>query len=248
MTAPSWQLTDHQATLQHREGSTSFDIDKPERGILLPASLRKDNRLFTIQSARVDPSHMSADSDAYLRRGDLVTTYGKRGSLPFSLQADWRAVTFANDECIWGMELVLSTQTFQLQNHVHISCESLISGTQILCLGNDGSSDFHSLDLGLAPVVLTPDAYSGCVVFREVNNIHSYIEMIHPLDFIASRIQRHRGTPLWSLMHSAVDRVLEKGVIFRSQLRGIIAPRDRDLEIAARAYQNFCEAELPLAS
>ncbi len=247
MTAPSWQLTDHRATLKHREGATSFDIERPDCGMLLPASLRKENRLFTIWSDRVESSLMAADSDAYVRRDDLVTTYGKRGSLPFSLQADWRAVTFASDACIWGLELVLSTQTLQPQNHVQINCESLVGGTQILCLGNDGPSDFQPLDPTLAPVALTPESYSGCLVFREENDTCSYIEMIHPLDFIASRLQRHRDTPLWSLKHSAVDRILEKGVIFRSRLRGILAPRERDLEIASCAYQNFCEAALPLA-
>ena len=248
MTAPSWQLTDQQAILQNRDGATAFDIHRPECGILLPASLRKDNRLFAIWSAQVDSQRLTADSDANVRRGDLMTTYGRRGSLPFLLQADWRSVTCASDAFVWGLELVLSTQTFQPQQHVQISCKSLVGGTQILCLGNNGPSDFQSLDPARDSVVLTPDSYSGCVVFREEKSPQSYIEMIHPLDFNASCIQRHQDTPLWSLKHSVLDRVLEKGVIFRNRFQGIIAPRERDLEIASCVYQNFCESRLPLAS
>ena len=147
---------------------------------------------------------------------------------------------------MWSLELIVSVQTVRLDSHARIFTESLIGGTELLHLRDEREGNFEALHCNEEPVTLTPADGTGCFVFRTPNT--SYIEMIHPNDFSKLCVVRRTDPQLWSIAHTAIDRWLEKGVIVRARLRGLLAPRSNDLAIAQQVYTDFCRQPVPLTT
>ncbi len=253
MVPSPWQLDERRASLQLPEGSAVLDTVRPGNGMRLTTSRHPNCTVFKIHGDGLDSPLEATDPDTaipdtYVRGNDLVVTFGKTRELPFSLQTYWRAIAPRSEGIHWGLELILSAQTLRIQSHARVCVESLLNGTEILNLRNHGQPDFETLDPVRGPLVLTPSDRTGCFVFRAENALLSYVEMIHPLDFTTSKLERLGDTPLWSLSHTTVNHWMEKGVILRGRLRGILVPRQQDLEFAGKAYEDFCAAKLSLTT
>ena len=89
------------------------------------------------------------------------------------------------------------------------------------------------------------DTKPACFIFRLRGAPLSYIEMVHPLDFVESGL-----TPLGDGALRWTTRLfqgrLEKGVILRSRLKALITPRSDDIAAAALCYRDFAASEPPL--
>jgi hypothetical protein len=75
----------------------------------------------------------------------------------------------------------------------------------------------------------------------------TYVEMVHPLDFVSSEFT---ATASNEVEHSTrlFRGPLEKGVILRSRLRGVIVPRSGDVSAAIACYREFAASEPPLTA
>lgn len=246
MRTSPWQLSTEEATLGIPQGTAVLNISRPEDGLHRIGSLPDDWALLKIRSAGLDWPAGASPPEAHVRDRDLVVTHGRMGDLPFALQTDWRANYLMWSDSTWGLELIVSTQTVRLDSHACISTESLIGGTELLHLRDGGQGNFETLYCNKEPITLTPADGTGCIVFRTPNA--SYIEMIHPDDFSTLCIARRTDLQLWSIAHTAIDRWLEKGVIVRARLRGLLAPRSKDLAIAQQVYRDFCRGPVPLTT
>jgi len=86
----------------------------------------------------------------------------------------------------------------------------------------------------------------GCVMWRFDALNTSYVEMVHPHDFVSVRITAdgRRHAVRWDLM----GHFMEKGVIRRLQSRGALVPLESDQKSAAAAYAEFTHRPPPLTT
>ena len=71
--------------------------------------------------------------------------------------------------------------------------------------------------------------------------------MVHPSDQAETRFEGKANN------ETALQRIfggsfLEKGVIRRMRMRGVVLPREGDLDMAAKLFAAFCEEEPPLTA
>lgn len=76
------------------------------------------------------------------------------------------------------------------------------------------------------------------MIHRPPHSPVSYVEMCHPHDGIGCFTDVHDDSA-GSIGFRLFGHDLEKGVILRGRLRGMIMPRERDEEEARRAYEHF---------
>lgn len=159
-------------------------------------------------------------SDAYTRVGDLVATYPPTAARPMRVQVYWRAVGSAS------VDLQVSVQTQLLEARAEIVVQSVVDGN--------------------APVRLAEAEH--CWLYRLPGDAHTYVEMVHRADTCTSSIERLASTAGFRLAHRLFDASLEKGVILRARLRGLMLARKNDQEVALDAYRRFVDAPLPLTT
>jgi hypothetical protein len=97
----------------------------------------------------------------------------------------------------------------------------------------------------------------GSAVYRLRELPWSYVEMVYPADFghwlgsMSANDLSHEGHPHeegdWTSRWDLGCKLLEKGVIRRLQLRGLLLPRQNDLILARRGQATFAAEKLPLA-
>ena len=87
---------------------------------------------------------------------------------------------------------------------------------------------------------------TGCVLVRLGEM--SYIELIHPQDFLALQVVRSEETAEFAINRTIFDCPLEKGVIMRARLRGLCVPQAEDVALLWDAYQRFIHDALPLTT
>ena len=182
--------------------------------------------------------------DAYARVGDLVATYSESPEWPFRVQIYWRECTSDYPGAIGAVELLASVQTDLLDTQPELFAGSRFSaGSVSICCFDKNPSGVSVLR---APAEIGR-ASAGCFIVRSLADGISYAELIHPADFRGSLIE-DTETGSTSLKHRLFAERLEKGVILRARVLGLIVDEAHDLEIAGAAYESFCHAPPPLTT
>jgi hypothetical protein len=88
----------------------------------------------------------------------------------------------------------------------------------------------------------------GCFLFESRQEGMTYLEMVHPSDFTATELSAEHPAGYCRMSHRLFGGSLEKGVILRSRVRGILLPASSDFEEAHREYLAFVGADLPLTA
>ena len=90
---------------------------------------------------------------------------------------------------------------------------------------------------------------TGCLLVRLGKM--SYIELIHPQDFLSVKIayiKGLKGESQFAINRCLFDCNLEKGVIVRARLQGLCVPRENDEKMLHDAYREFLQRDLPLTT
>jgi hypothetical protein len=185
--------------------------------------------------------------DAYVRGDDLVATYAETANRPVRVQVYWRIDPIEAARNCLLVDLQVSVQTDLLGIPPVVPAASRCPEGEVLRLA--GSGRFAPVAIADdAPLGQRPADSPGCWVFRPAEAGYSYAEMIHPADFCYAELQRD-GAGNLTLRHHLFDQGdLEKGVILRSRLRGMLLPRENDLEQVLRGYDSLLQAPLPLTT
>lgn len=240
-----WKLTGEVAELEAGEFAAKLDTPHPIRGLTNARPILNsavDGRLFQLAINGVADQMRT---DAHVRLGDLTVNYGRVEDCPFAVQILWRYCPPNKNECdtAGGIDVCVSAQTSLLSAQPEIKSQSDVSCSEAYQLQDTGFEPFEA-----NTVRLSAHRGKGCFLFRGAKARFSYVEMVHPLDFGHSEFAWRRDRTLGALTHLLLNRWMEKGVIVRSRMRGLFVDRRDDMVMAASAYQNFCEAELPLSA
>jgi len=246
----AWKIDRQGARLQVARLAATIDLAAPAGGLV---GLRAGNdRLENAALLGVEAPSSAAGDGKSLRerrvRGSLLTA-AYRGSedWPIGVEATWRAESpSASNAPLLTLTLVVSVETQVLEARPELAVASVLPTTNVSRLVDAPSPRFESVG-GEFPWVIEPSGGPGCLLFRLSQSDLSYAEMVHPLDFLESRLQGGTGPrPAVRLRHRLFGGSLEKGVILRARVCGVLLPRDGDARIAAECYARFAAAEPPL--
>jgi hypothetical protein len=247
MQAAPWQLDGYQARLALGGGlSGNVDLLQPAAGLQFHWQNRIHIVALGVELPPVKPSEAGALIDAWVRGGDLVATYSqgekRRGQIYWRVQSCDDAAAAS----VPTLELIASVQTSLLDSDPALGVRSLVAAQEVLRLTDDpnGRLDVIHFDEGGATSVAASST-PACFVFRLGEM--SYLEMVHPVDFTGSSLQRLPDGQI-ELSHRLFRGRLEKGVILRSRLRGLFVPREQDAALARRCYASFAASEPPLTT
>jgi hypothetical protein len=253
MPAISWQQSGQVARLHINDFSATVHLARPYDG--LTEFVIADQRLAnthllgvaasSITQAAVDPV------EAYVRGADLVVAYEASGLGPVRVDALWRATAPTTaDSFIAALDLIVSVHTGLLDSHPELPAQSTLPQTEVLRLQKLAPTRWTPLaSTCSAPIAIGPENGTGCLLFRIPDTDLSYVEMIHPADFERDELSHDKsGGNTLHIAHRLFCTHLEKGVILRSRIRGILLHRQADTDIAAQCYAAFAAGDPPLGT
>jgi hypothetical protein len=242
-----WDLNDSEARLTLGALAGQVDVRHPFAGLSATFGAAK-LRLFRVELP--PPTHQARDEspECYVRGQDLVGTYLQDDERKIRGQVYWRALEWGPDQAP-GLDLIVSVQTSFLDSDPTLNLRSSLPALEVVAIKNleqatteditPRGSDHHIVTLrGKIP---------ACWLFRLKDEGVTYVEMVHPADFVSSRFQ---GIAPAEVEHSTqlFRGPLEKGVILRSRLRGVVLPRSDDVAAAIACYAEFAASEPPLTT
>jgi len=234
-----WRLTGHQAIWQSNDLQTAIDLESPEQG--LSNVVLREHRLVAAALMQLQPATVSEPDelllqDCYVRDDDLVAVYSHR---PTQLRTEfyWRLRSGELDGGrTWAVEAIFSVQTDLLDHNPRvdlccrlpaISCQVLRQPDEIAALVE--RSERQTLEIERASeawVVLRFELDHQPLAFAQLYSV---------ADVAASRLQTDAEAGTIESTVSFFPGRLEKGVIRRARMRGILAAR-RDMDAAIRHH------------
>ena len=187
--------------------------------------------------------HRADRVEHFLRGGDLAATYVDQpqpeGARRFTGAAE-------KTQAIASFELLVSVQTNLLLSRPQLAAHSIVAAESVWRLDDLKRGAFVEITVESQDSNVASDS-SGWL-FR-LNSELSYAQLVHPADSHATRCQRRRGeSPRYELRHELFAERLEKGVILRARVLGVLLERVNDLAAAAQHFADFLAADPPLTT
>lgn len=250
MQSTQWRLDGLQAILQMPQLSAAVDVLRPTRGLgelSFKGQPRPEMQLLCVDFVGSESLAASEIDDCYERCDDLVATYAQTAQRVFRTQIYWRPAERSGVGT--AIELVASVQTSLLDSRPVLTTGSRLRASAVFRLTSADEVAFEPVSLQAEAPLRFDNRQPGCFVAR-IDEQLSYAEMVHPLDAreTSVAITAQSDGPRLELRHRLFARPLEKGVILRSRVLGLLLPRQDDLQVAARQYQVFAAAEPPLTT
>jgi hypothetical protein len=190
-------------------------------------------------------------AERYTRGGDLVVTYNDRPAPQMRSQIYWRAASHERQGAIAAIGLVASVQTSLLDSCPLFAARSQLLAAEAFRLNDTEKGTFTNL----VPPSSEADPDSEptaphCYLFRLPGRQYSYAEMIHPADtqFSSWDGWLHGTDFRLQLRHELFADRLEKGVILRARVLGVLVDRREDKAAVARHWAAFLTEDLPLTT
>ncbi|MCE9555534.1 MAG: hypothetical protein K8T91_19475 [Planctomycetes bacterium] len=263
-----WSLSSHQATLRTPQLTGSLDLSRPGLGLRqlkFGSASWSDSHLLAVQWGDDAANTARTLSDCYVRGGDLIATYAEEPQRPYAPQVYWRAIGIGGIEAgtnagekkrgayaprspvVAQLELLVSVQTPLLDAQPEMTANSRIPAVEVFHLRDSESGSFSPLEMGAAQTI-DADSTTGCLLLRLADGRQSYVEMVHPLDFVQGRLSVDATADGVLLSHTLIDCRMEKGVIIRTRLRGCFVDRADDMAATMRLFEEFAGSALPLSA
>jgi hypothetical protein len=139
-------------------------------------------------------------------------------------------------------------QTDLLDSHPRISVTTSLPALELWRLTSLEKAEFKQVSLTKAePQQVHYSQGPGCYLWRLSGDRWSFAEMLLPSDFHSTEI-RSDGAGMFSLSHRLFERSLEKGVILKARVRGVLLDRGRDAVCTLEWYRHLLQSDPPLTA
>jgi hypothetical protein len=246
-----WQTEGTTARLKLEPLSARLDRLRPARGL---RDLRFGDRRMeaaAILQVRADTAASDRDEcllDSFVRGNEMVASYALWPPRKVGAELRWRCIHHVDLAAV-GLELIISVQTDLLDTDPGLTIGSVMPQGAVWRLVDADKLQFERIifpDRLLASYSLRPPAM---LLYRPAEADWSFVEMIHPSDFAGAMLaQLPQEAGGFCSSYRLFDERLEKGVIRRGRLQGLLVARDRDQETAWPGYQRFAGSEIPLTT
>ncbi|MBI3462819.1 MAG: hypothetical protein HY000_07130 [Planctomycetes bacterium] len=250
MSSTVWQLHGWQAHLQVGSFAGQVNLLAPHQGLSL--TLGPENGVVVLDILGIElpspaPGPENPPADSYVRGDDLVVVFAQAGPRPVRVEAYWRAGH--SPAAMLSVELQVSVQTSLLESVPELVADSALPGAEVWQLRDPRAGVFERLSQPHGEAIrLQPEQGAGCLLFRLPGSSLSYAEMIHPSDFREDQLATAAADSDLTLRHRLFSGELEKGVILRGRVLGLLLPRENDQQAAAQAFAAFSESPPPLTT
>jgi hypothetical protein len=234
----SWKLEDEIAKWSSAGYRLQVDTRRPFAGVTDIYS--GGVFLKGLQPFQLTPSPASIDgaepvTESYIRGNDLIAVYGMASGRTASPQITW---SVREQRPALLMDIIISMQTPLLASDPSLSSTTSVVADETLV------ATISRERLHFVPANQADEALSGVFLFRLADTNLSYVEAIYPSDFVPTEVNVQAET----LSYRIICESLEKGVIRKARLRGMIVARDHDMATAIEAYESMLAAEPPLTT
>ncbi len=249
-----WHLDENKAVLKSPTFAIEIDIHAPQSGAVLNqanGTAWRGGNLLRIHSKSSDEVGDPKCESVHRRGPDLVVDYRMSKVPEFTWQVYWRALTDLDSPTVLGgVELILSVQTELLDSDPRMLVESRLNDSRVFHIESGGHAPVEAIEVAASdiqsPVKLNPP---GILLTRPYEASCSYLELVHPSDFIDVEIVRTSpDASEFTSRFTMFEAPLEKGVIRRGRLRALLLPRQADTDAARSCYQQFVAAPIPLTA
>lgn len=240
------------ATLLTPQFAASVDLRNPIRGVRLTQILGQTwgaaTSLLGIDLGPIGPTAQPvAPDDCFVRGADLIATY------PTTLrhtktQIYWRALTASPDSPEFGVEVIASVQTDLLASDPRFQTRSQFPAQRWGMVPPDDNRVqwLTSLPTG-TETEISPAPRAFCAEWPDAGVL--YVELPYPGDSVATRWESSSSaTSSVRLEQELLDPFLEKGVIRRCRIRGLLLPLATGADLLAGALERFERSQLPLTA
>lgn len=242
-----WKLDGTVAAIHLQTFSAALDVARPHLGLELKAHPQPGAAVtgHVLQVQFPVPPAADELQEHWTRCDDLIAIYAQTKVRQFQPEVYWRLVRTQDTPA--GIELIVSVETSLLDATPATGVSSRMPAGQVLWL-----NDLQQPELGMelrAGTELT-DAHRangiGLFVFRPAGIGLSYVEMVHPSDFLSASIRWEGETAV--LQSQLFHESLEKGVIRRGRVRGVLVAREADRITACQLFREFADSRPPLTT
>jgi hypothetical protein len=241
MPSELWHAQEHLVLLALARLSASVDPLRPDRGlhdVRIDAQPLAGAALLEVDLPPVDAAAAPTQIEVVRRGGDLSIAYSDRPQSAMSAQIYWRAASHTSSGALAAIELVVSVETSLLDSNPTIFISSHLPVEETLALGDPRRGAFSRVADG---------SHSVGYLLRLSGGKFSYAEMVHPGDAHESRCETSRqGTAF--LRHQLFSQRLEKGVILRARVLGVVLDRAGDENAMVEHFAAFESSEPPLTT
>jgi len=254
MQAPTWDLRDRFARCQFDRWSATVDLRKPDRGLTdfqIGGHRLSGTELLGLSWPAPQVDLRSELVECYHRGPDLIAAYCESAAWPVRVDARWRVAPSTEVAAVLAIvDLIVSVRTELLESWPELAVRSSIPSREVLGLTGAESAHFAPFpDIAAVPVVVNSERGPGCWLFRFLDTELSYGEMVHPADFQRSDLKRPAGlAAAVEVRHRLFAERLERGVILRARVRGVLVDAVDDARQVAGCYAAFAAADPPLGA
>jgi len=251
MPAPAWEINEPFGHLQGGKAAAELNLARPQRGLenvsvdghLLPASI------LAVRLPEVEGDETLAVADAFVRGADLVVSYAQHPLRSIQPQIYWRGLKTNGGRALLALEIVVSVQTNLLDSRPEVVVCSHLPAHGAWRLARLQPSELKQVRLREdEPRRFSSADGPSCFVFRlQRGDQYSYAQMLPPADAAESTVVRH-GDGRVRIEHRLFPASLEKGVILRARVRGLLMPRRQDASQAIALYRDLLKSPLPLTT
>ncbi len=254
MTTPTWELDHERACLRLERLSARLATARPDRGLYdvrVETHAIGEAQLLGLAFPSLAEGEARCSLECHQRGRDLIAAYPESSSWPVCVDIIWRAMSPTEaPDVLAGVDVIVSVRTALLDSWPELAVRSRLAAAEVLRLADVETTQFESCGGVPGPQLVLDAAAGPCLfVFRMSDSPFSYAEMTHPADFQGTVLAPAAESPaIVETRHRLFAERLEKGVILRGRVRGVVVNRARDLQIAAACYAAFAAADPPLGT
>jgi hypothetical protein len=242
-----WNIDQQTATLAVGSLTAQIALDAPERGlqgITLSGEPFEHASLLGVDDGDSSKQTAIRLEDAYVRGNDLVADYAFGTAGP-KLRVYRNAASDPAAPDVVALSLTASLRTDLLVDERPLVYSRTAIPTETV-QRLDAAGTVHTLHLTSEPTDFSNDETVATLLSCPGNLI--YAEMAHPDDVRQSSLTRGQDGAA-KLGHELFTERLEKGVIVRARVLGLLLPRNDDtISQIAERYRDFAAMQPPLGA
>lgn len=250
----TWHVDNQQATLRLGRLRATLDLARPAGGlhaIQLDGDELVGAEILGLDGRQSYGTKTSEVLEVWPCGPELAALYPATLSRPVCTHAVWRATLCESPPGALALfDLKVSVRTEQPESWPELNVRTVLPTAEVLRLVEVESGRFVGCGgPGDSRADLGSESGPCCLVMRLLGTALSYIEMVYPPDFQGSQLMwPQRAPPRLEIRHRLFAARLEKGVIRRAWVRGVVAKRAEDIQTATLCYSALAAAEPPLST
>lgn len=250
MSPPTWHADDKLVRLQTPRASSVVALPLPAQGVhewRIDTAPLEGLELLQVVLPEVDPTAPAGAIESFVRDGDLAVTYADRPRPHMRAQIYWRASAHQRAGAVAALELLVSVQTDSLDSRPQITVGSRLPAQEVFRSDDPPRGTFVEAVDGALPKRAMADHHPCAHLVHLPGGQFSYAQMVHPADSHKTWLESASDGSL-RLGHELFSQRLEKGVILRARVLGVLLERADDRAAAAEHFAAFLSEQLPLTT